>query len=386
MTAQLLAQALAIAYNPQSSSDQLMDVIGDLIAFGAYDAAEKVFGRLRAEGKSLTLVEKLEKAVASLREFGPIFEDSRLAAAIAASRNPDATDEQLLRAAECLVVYGSLDEGDRALARLREKTAFPAPVARLAAASRQLRRSGILSELQSLTPSKSLNKPYEVLVRRRAGAKRVIVVFTGVALRFWLSLNALHLFLRKLNAHVIYLSDHSGTMYLNGLTSIGPGYQSMLKMLKEQLGLLDPHEIYVLATSVGGFVGLRAAMDLQAECFAGMSIRTTLAPSSSTPISTVEQYAIQACKYPEMLVDLRPLVEACEYPRRIQLYCGDHSNLDLAHAHNLAEIPRVEINYLEWYKRHDAISGLIARGEFERMLQRFIEAPGSADQPTVASA
>jgi pimeloyl-ACP methyl ester carboxylesterase len=276
-------------------------------------------------------------------------------------------------------VWGSLDEADVALGRLRERSAYPGPVARLSAASRQLRRSGILRELQTLTPRKSLNKPYEILIRRREGAGQVIIVFTGFALRFWLSLNALDQFLRRFDAHVIYLSDHSGTMYLNGLGSIGPGYDNLLRMLRKQLDILGPREILVLASSAGGFVGLRAAVDLQAQCFAGMSIRTTLSPSSRILMSPFEEQAVGACRYPEMLIDLRPFIQATTYPLCIQLYCGDRSELDAAHARNLAGIPRVEVNYLKDYEAHDAISGLIARGEFEQVLHRFVRGGAGAN-------
>jgi hypothetical protein len=115
-------------------------------------------------------------------------------------------------------------------------------------------------------------------------------------------------------------------------------------------------------------------MDLKAECFAGMSIRTTLDPDSPIQTSPFERYVINVCRYPEMLMDLRPLVEASEFPRRIQLYCGDHNRLDIAHASNLAGIPRVEVRQLQGFRPHDTISGLIARGHFQQMLRDFVGA------------
>jgi hypothetical protein len=379
MTTQLLRQALIVAHGPQATSEQLLEVIGDLLAFGHLASAEAVVARLRANGSADTVVARLEKYLARLRDLQSQSVGTPLAAALAVLRNPHATDEQLLRAADSLVVWGALDEADMALDHLRERSAFPGAVARLSAASRQLRRSGILRELQTITPRKSLNKPYEVLIRRREGAGRVIIVFTGLALRFWLSLNALDRFLRRFDAHLIYLSDHSAAMYLNGLASIGPGYDRLLTMLKKELDVLAAREVFVLASSAGGFVGLRAAADLQARCFAGMSIRTTLSPSSRLPMPPLEERAVAACQYPEMLIDLRPFIQATEYPLCIQLYCGDQSELDAAHARNLAGIPRVEVNYLKDYEAHDAISGLIARGEFEQVLHKFVRGAAGAD-------
>lgn len=377
MSQQLLAQALAVAYNPNSSVRQLLDVIGDLIAFGSFDASIKVLERLREAGAEPPYARKLEKSLQWLHRYGSGFEDSLLAGALAVARDRNSDEKQLLKAAECLVVWGSLDEADHALARLSENEALRGPVSRLAAASRQLRRSGILQELQSLTPAKSLNKPYEVLVRRREGAERVIIVFTGVALRFWLSLNALHVFLRKLDSHVVYLSDHSGTLYLNGLTSLGAGYERMLEVLEEQLQALGCRKLFVLASSAGGFVGLRAAIDLRADCFAGMSIRTSLVPFKGFAPPPMQQRILERCRDPGMIIDLHDMLAASDYPSSVQLYCGEATNADRTHAEHLADIPRVEVQYLKEYRRHDVISGLIARGELDAMLKRFV-----GDTPT----
>jgi hypothetical protein len=376
MSKQLLAQAVAVAYNPASTGPQLLDVIGDLVAFGAFDAADKVLKRLRELGQPAPFLRKMEKSLDWLRTYGAHFEDSLLVGALAVVRDEASTDAQLLKAAECLVVWGSLDEADCALARLSKNASLRAAVARLSAASHQLRRSGIQQELQALSPQKSLNKPYEVLIRRREGAERTVIVFTGVALRFWLSLNALHVFLRKLDSHVIYLSDHSASMYLNGLNSVAPSYGSMITLLEEQLAALGSKQVFVLASSAGGFVGLRSAIDLQAECFAGMSIRTSLLPVGDRPQSALQTLLLKRCRDPSMIIDLRDKLEDSPFPRRLQLYCGANNKMDRAHAEHL--LPRAEITYLDDYQRHDAISGLIARGELGAMLERFLEEPAVA--------
>ena len=177
---------------------------------------------------------------------------------------------------------------------------------------------------------------------------------------------------------MIYLSDHSGAMYVNGLASVGPGYGSMIGMLREQLESLTPTDLYVMATSAGGFVGLRTAIDLQADAFTGMSIRSDLSPSSPIMTLPFERYVLKVCKDPEMLVNLRPLVEASDFPRRIQLYTGDALKIDLDHTENLRGIPRVKITYLDAHYRHDVVGGLIARGLFAGVLRHLI---GESDEP-----
>jgi hypothetical protein len=237
--------------------------------------------------------------------------------------------------------------------------------------------------LESLTREKSLNRPYEVMIRRRSDAKRTIVVFTGAARRFWLSLNVFHYFLRALDAHVIYLNDHKGHMYLNGLASVGPDYGSMLKVLGDQISGLGASKLHVLAVSAGGFVGLRAAMDLRAASFAGMSVMTTLAESDGLPKSPLAVYMARGCRDPDMLLNLRPLLEGSGYPQRVLLYCGALNEFDKAHMENLSGIRRVELRYLENFKPHNVVSGMIARGEFGSVLRDLIS--DSTDNATVAA-
>jgi hypothetical protein len=372
MTTQLLAQALAVASSPHSSTQQLIDVAGDLVSFGALDAAESALRRVRERGELDPASLVLERSIDWLRRFGVRLEESFLTNALAVAAREGASEEQLLRAAETLLICGSLDEADRVLTRVSSNAAYAAPVARLAAASRQLRRSGILKELRTLTPRDSLNKPYEVLLRRRAGARRTIIVFSGIMLRFWLSLNVLHIFLRKLDANIIYLNDHSACLYLNGLASVGRDYNAMIGMLREQIRQFGSSQVFVLAISAGGFVGLRAAMDLKAESFAGMSIRSTLARSTDEPLTPFAKDLVERCKDPSMFVDLADLLADSEYPRSIQLYCGEHNTKDRFQAERLTHIPRAEIVSVPGYRLHNPISGLIARGQFEAMLQKFV--------------
>lgn len=375
MSAQLLAHALAIANNPGATPAELGDALGDLISLGALDAARDVVQRLRATGGSEVQLRRVERHIHWLGALGPQFEKRRLTGAIAVARSADATDRELLTAAELLVVWGSLDEADAVLARLTAKGIKSARMTRLSAASRQLRRSGILQELRTLTSRRSLNKPYEVLVRRKRNAGRTVIVFTGIAARFWISLNALHVYLRKLDANVLYLSDHNAAMYVNGLRSIGGGYRGMVAMLREQLAGLGTTQLFILATSAGGFAGLRAAMDLEAEGFIGMSVRTDLDPVGTIPTSPFERYVIKSCRDPGMLINLRPMLEASAYPKRVLLHVGDRNAIDIAHADNLQGLPRVEVTQIKNHQQHDTVSGMIARGTFMEMLRTFVGEP-----------
>ena len=56
MTTKLLRQAVAVAHDPHATSEQLLEVIGDLLAFGHLASAEAVVARLRANGSAANVV------------------------------------------------------------------------------------------------------------------------------------------------------------------------------------------------------------------------------------------------------------------------------------------------------------------------------------------
>ena len=120
------------------------------------------------------------------------------------------------------------------------------------------------------------------MARHLNGSNKLIVVFTGIGTRFWLSLMLLHLFLKRLNTHIIYLSDLRQFFFLDGLESVARGYQGLLQALRGAVRELGAEEVYVLANSAGGFAGLRYAIDLRANSFLGLSIPTDL--SGSLPV------------------------------------------------------------------------------------------------------
>jgi hypothetical protein len=237
-----------------------------------------------------------------------------------------------------------------------------------------MRRSQIFHELSRLGDSETsmLNRPYEVLVARRLNARRAIIVYSGQLRRFWFSLNVLHQFLRRFEHHIIYLSDHTGHMYLNGLDSCGGSHDSLVAALRRTTAELGVECIHVMANSAGGFAGMRAALDLGAESFLGTGIRTDLTPGSRLPPGAVFGTAVQRCRDAKMLVNLRTLIEKAPAPPRIHLYCGANHTLDRAHAENLRGLPTVEVNVLEDESAHDIIGTLVGRGMFEDVLRRFI--------------
>jgi pimeloyl-ACP methyl ester carboxylesterase len=293
----------------------------------------------------------------------------------------NASDAELLRAADTLVSWGYVDLADRVIERLNGNPAYSGQIGRLSAAARQLRRSGVLDELKAFTEEgNQIDGQHEAFTAKCATpTNKLIIVFTGIDPRFWLSLMLLHLFLRRLNTHIIYLTDLRQLIFFDGLESVAPTYDGLLTALKGAASSLGATEIHVMGNSAGGFAALRFARDLGAKTFLGTSIRTDLSESTSLPVSDFFKRPILREVAPQMLVDLKPLLLASSAPERIMLFCGEDNPVDLPHTLHLADLPNVEIALLRNYPAHDVISGLLGNGQFESVLQRFIK-PGPIDK------
>ena len=112
--------------------------------------------------------------------------------------------------------------------------------------------------------------------RHEAGSRKVIIVFTGLDPRFWLSLMVLHGFLKRLDTHIIYLNDLRQLIFFDGLETVAKGYGRLLDALLKTVNGLGAEEIHVMGNSAGGFTALRYAADLHAKTFLGTSIRSDL--------------------------------------------------------------------------------------------------------------
>jgi pimeloyl-ACP methyl ester carboxylesterase len=308
-----------------------------------------------------------------------------LADALTWANDPAASDHQKLIAIDVLISFGNVDLADALIARLQGRPELAGRLNRLIAASRQLRRSGVLDDLRSMTDAGAdiMDGRYEAYTARYEGeTRKAIVVFTGIDPRIWLSLMMLHMFLKRLNTHVIYLTDHRQLIFIDGLETVAQGYEGLRDALARTLDDLGVEELHVMANSAGGFVGLRAAAELKAKSFLGMSIRTDLSENSPIPVGDFFKRPELRAAAPHLMVDLKPLLRASPWPERIILYSGDGNPIDRPHAEHLADLPNATVNLLPNHALHDVVSALLIRGDLEAVLRDFVyggaAAPGGA--------
>lgn len=301
--------------------------------------------------------------------------------ALIVAEKADPTDNEAYRAADTLISWGYLDLADRMLDRLKGRPEYATQVNRLIAASRQLRRSGILDDLTALSQDGvNIDGQHEAYTaRHKDGSRKVIIVFTGLDPRFWLSLMVLHAFLKRLETHIIYLTDLRQLIFFDGLETVAKGYGGLRDALLAAIRSLGAEDVHIMGNSAGGYAALRYAMDLHAKSFLGTSIRTDLSPGTTLPISRFFNSPLLEPFAAEMKVDLKPLLSYNAWPERIMLFCGEDNPADLPHAMHLADLPNVEVSTLIGYRNHDVISGLLGRGLFETVLRRFID-PGPIEK------
>jgi hypothetical protein len=380
---ELLARAANLAKGDLAdvSDDELLSAAGDLVEWGMHAEAHNLIGMLEQRGAHLKATARLRRIVKFASDPGPAFEPVFLSAALKTAKDPKATSRALMLAADSLLKWGALDAADAAIARL-ETMPDTAGAPALKAASRQLRRSGLLSTFSAVGHAElsGLNQPHEaVLARVSEGSDRLIIAFPGADGKFWLSLHVLYHFLKPYRAHILYLNDHSGSMFLNGLSTVAPGYPALVDLLRTHIRDLGVSRTHVMALSAGGFVGLRAAADIHAEGYLGLGIRTDMSRASRLSLSKYGSWAMDRCSDEAMLINLRPYIEKHAYPKSIQLISADGARHDIAHAENLRGVDRVRIAYLEKFRDHNVMPGLIARGLLQGVLDGFLGKPGTHD-------
>jgi len=369
------AAAASIEHQPDAAVDdeELLSVASDLVAWGVRPAAMKIVGALRRRtdrfNRELDLLEKSLSEPAKRRQH---YEDTFLAQALTVPDDPEASPTRLLVASHTLLIWGAFEEAERALSRLERTPEFRPAVAGMRAAIRQLGASGIMESALALgvgEPEAGFNAPREAMVVKGEGdPETVIVAFAGVARNFWVALHVFHRLLSAHAGHVIYLADHSYNGFFGGLESVAPGYPGLLKFLRAETAKLGARRTYVLASSSGGFVGLRAAADLPAAGFLGFSIATDL--TGRLPMTTFEARARERCTDTDLMIDLAPYLSARFAPAKAIVYAPARREMERLQAVNLISVPRFDVRLVD-DDEHDSVKTLIQRGEMKPLLEEF---------------
>lgn len=211
-----------------------------------------------------------------------------------------------------------------------------------------------------------------VLVQRRKGAHRAILVFTGNDQRVWMPVQIFQTYLPR-DVHIVFLRDPSMMGHRFGLTALGYGYSATLAGLQRLLASLGVRQVYCIGSSTGGHAAVRYGLDLGARRV--LSFVPNICDPDGGPTLADFEAALQTSldgAGPPGSDDLREVVlEARDRPEVIIVY-GDANAKDREQALRMTGIDGVRLVSVPDYPGHDVVSELISLGQLEPLIAALV--------------
>jgi hypothetical protein len=175
--------------------------------------------------------------------------------------------------------------------------------------------------------------------------------------------------LRRNSTNILYLKDSRERLFLEGLETFGKDFEALLAGVAGIARALAVRDIRVMGFSSSGYASLLAASGLRVAAYLGLSVRTVLnrPPVPGQPSQTEGDRAFE-----NLRTDLKPLLRARGAPRTGILYYGENSAEDAAHAKHLADLGNFIVRGVPG-AGHNTVMALLAAGEFEGAVGRFLE-------------
>lgn len=297
-------------------------------------------------------------------------------AKLAVLDNDDEPIESQLKAADFLLRQGYFEEVQPTLERLCDHPATRPEARRLLAVCRQMHSWGIQGKLESYTGfdvvqfDPSVRGAAEVMLARRPGSTKCIVVFTGAAKQIWVSLHILHQIMPT-DCHIIYLRDYSNTGYLTGLNVFGIGFGRMVDGLQGIFDSLGVKDVHVLGSSAGGFAALSFGLMVRAASMLSFSPQTEVSETvrlfANATLAQSDTPWGQPSKLPPYL-DIVEHYKNTRYHPPLTLTFGGANDSDAPAALRMAGLPSVVLNEAIGYERHDILAWCFANGQIRRLV------------------
>jgi amino acid adenylation domain-containing protein len=216
----------------------------------------------------------------------------------------------------------------------------------------------------------------DVQIVRREHADAVIFLFCDRASCLGMPLAAIHRWLGRLPASLVYLRDFQRVQFLAGVPSLGEDRDTTVRSLRDLAGSLGARRILCYGNSSGGFAALHYGVDLSADAVVAVSGRTNQLSAFNAHLhfaGSVERID-KAVAGTEL--DLRQLFFAANKRPRVLATYGEHSWDDRLHAEHLRDVPGVTLHPVEGFAGHNAALELVLRGQFQGLLD-WLMAPAA---------
>ncbi|RAU19181.1 hypothetical protein DN062_02625 [Nitrincola tibetensis] len=223
--------------------------------------------------------------------------------------------------------------------------------------------------LRPLTPVFS---PTQALTSSpRASADCLVVIFSGVARRFAVSLTLLDRFFAGYGVAVVHLVDKEDSYYLNGISGQGGSFESSVEKLREIAKGYGAKRIITFGHSAGGTAALHYGIALDASNILAYT------PVGNLSIDFFDRHADyrnrpQIRKVNQVVsanrLDIKPHLERSNFKGQIDLYAGEYCVKDLVHVDYLSGMSQVAIHSVKDVAIHAVIAPAVLNGSFLQTL------------------
>ena len=232
---------------------------------------------------------------------------------------------------------------------------------------------------QHLPPADGSQTPFaddptrDVQVVRRRGSDLVALLFCGRSHRLGLPLEAMHRWLGRLPASLIYLRDFRKKYFLGGVNSLGPSLDATLVELRRVIAELGARRIACYGNSSGVFPSLYYGHALGADTIVCLAGKTNRTPAFNAFTRDEARATELAKRFPEATLDTKVLFENLPNPPRILMVYGERNWSDRRQAEHMSSLPSVTLWPLPECPEHGAIKEIINRGEYPRVLEWLLQ-------------
>lgn len=216
-----------------------------------------------------------------------------------------------------------------------------------------------------------------MFVRRTPGARKLLLVFTGVAGEAGnVPLSLLDEMLRGLPVHVVYLRDYQRVLYLKGIPELGADHARTVDGLRALQQDLGADALYCMGNSGGGYAAIQYGAALGADTVLGLAAATSTDMAEVRKVDPRGESMVlrMQAEVPELLGNLRDVVQRAPRPPRVLLHYGDAMPVDVFHAENFADLPTAQLFPMPGIARHDIAAQLLAEGRLEQVIREAIGA------------
>jgi hypothetical protein len=212
----------------------------------------------------------------------------------------------------------------------------------------------------------------DVQVVHRPNADTVILLFSGFPHLLGVPLCAIHRWLGRLPASLIYLGDVRKLLYLEGVRSLGPNRETTLAVLREIIASLGGRRILCYGDSSGGFPALHYGLDLGAEAILGFGAVTNISLEFNANLRQARLVGPLHGRLPGLSIDLRALFGAARQPPRTLLVYSENNWDDRLHAWHLSSLSNVTLRKVPNYAKHNVTPELLRRDEYQSLLDWLV--------------